>query len=116
MPPEVGRPLTSTERAGRALFRSQKCDDCHKIGGEGGKKGPELGDIGLHHSTAWIHSFIELPTAFRGDSTEMPSFGPPTLTHQQIEELAQYLGSLRGKARLTGQPEFHDTFPAPRAN
>lgn len=115
VPVEVGRPLTSTERAGRALFRSQKCDDCHKIGGEGGKKGPELGEIGLHHSTAWIHSFIELPTTFRGDSTEMPSFGPPTLTHQQIEELAQYLGSLRGKARLTVQPEFHDTFPAPRA-
>lgn len=114
VPPEVGRPLSSTERAGRALFRSQKCDDCHQIGGEGGTKGPELGEIGLHHSAAWLHSFLERPALFRGDTTEMPAFGPPTLTHQQIEELAQYLASLRGKAGATVQPEYHDTFPSAR--
>jgi ubiquinol-cytochrome c reductase cytochrome b subunit len=113
-PPEVGRPLTSSERAGRALYRSQKCNDCHRIAGEGSKKGPDLSEIGLHHSVAWLHSFIEAPTRFRGDTTEMPSFGPPTLSHQQIEELALYLASLRGKAALTVQPEIHDTFPQPR--
>jgi ubiquinol-cytochrome c reductase cytochrome b subunit len=111
VPPEVGRPLTSTERAGRALFRSQKCDDCHKIAGKGGKKGPDLTEIGLHHSPAWFHSYIERPDLFRGDTTAMPSFGPPSLTHQQIEELAQYLASLRGK-RAGAVPEIHDTFPA----
>src|SRR5207248_10747413 len=59
--PEVGRPLTSMERAGRALFGSQKCGDCHVVAGKGGDKGPELTDIGLHHSAAWLHSFIETP-------------------------------------------------------
>lgn len=113
VPPEVGRPLSSAERAGRALYRSQKCDDCHKIGGIGGKKGPELSEIGLRHSPGWVHSFIERPGLFRGDTTEMPAFGPPTLTHQQIEELAQYLASLRGKGGVGVQPEIHDTFPAP---
>ena len=113
LPPEVGRPLTSTERAGRALFRSQKCDDCHKIAGEGGKKGPDLTEVGFHHSPAWLHSFIERPALFRGDTTAMPAFGPPTLTHQQIEELAQYLASLRGKRPLAVPAELHDTFPPP---
>lgn len=109
--PEVGRPLTSMERAGRALYRSQKCDDCHAIAGQGKDKGPDLTEIGLHHSVAWLHSFLEDPRRFRGDTTEMPSFGPPTLSHQQIEELARYLASLRGNAGPEVQPEYHDTFP-----
>lgn len=111
VPPEVGRSLTSMERAGRALYRSQKCDECHAIAGEGEDKGPDLTEIGLHHSSAWLHTFLEDARRFRGDTTEMPSFGPPTLSHQQIEELAQYLTSLRGQAGPEIQPEYHDTFP-----
>ena len=109
---EVGRPLTSVERAGRALYRSQKCEDCHTIAGVGSDKAPDLSEIGLHHSAAWIHSFIEAPSRFRSDTTEMPAFGPPTLSHTEIEELAQYLSSLRGKAAPGVRPEFHDTFPS----
>lgn len=110
--PEAGRPLSSIERAGRALFRAQKCDDCHKVAGVGGKKGPDLTEVGLHHSAAWLHSFVEAPTRFRSDTTEMPTFGPPTLTHQEIEEVAQYLSTLRGHAGPSVVPEFHDTFPS----
>ena len=112
VPPEVGRSLNPTERAGRALFRAQKCGECHVVGGEGGDAGPALSEIGLLHSTAWIHSFLEQPTRFRSDTTKMPSFGPPTLSHQQIEELAQYLASLQGGPGSTRKPEIHDTFPA----
>src|SRR5262245_11790781 len=111
VPPEVGRPLTSMERAGRALFGSQQCGGCHKIAGKGGGDGPDLSDIGLHHSAAWLHSFIEAPTRFRSDTTKMPTFGPPTLTHEEIEELAEYLATLRGKAGPEAQPQFADTFP-----
>ena len=111
--PEAGRPLTSTERAGRALFHAQKCGDCHLVAGEGGDKGPELTDVGLHHSAGWLHSYIELPSRFRGDTTQMPSFGPPTLSHREIEELAQYLTTLRGGAGPDVLPELHDTFPEP---
>jgi ubiquinol-cytochrome c reductase cytochrome b subunit len=113
IPPEVGRPLTSVERAGRALYGSQQCGGCHKIVGKGGSDGPDLTEIGLHHSAAWLHSFIETPTRFRSDTTKMPTFGPPTLTHEEIEELAQYLSTLRGKAGPDAQPEFADTFPEP---
>jgi ubiquinol-cytochrome c reductase cytochrome b subunit len=111
VPPEVGRPLTSLERAGRGLYRSQHCDDCHVVMDEGGDDGPELTDIGLRHSAGWLHSFIESPERFHGDTTEMPAFGPPTLSHQQVEELAQYLSSLRGVGGLNAIPEIHDTFP-----
>ncbi len=41
----------------------------------------------------------------------MPAYGPPALSHQEIEEIAQYLSSLRGTAGPTVEPQFRDTFP-----
>ena len=116
---EVGRPLTSVERAGRTLFEQQQCGGCHKVAGQKAEKKtdvppdtPELTEVGLRHSAAWMNSFIEDPTRFHPNS-KMPVFGPPTLSHQEIEELAQYLSSLRGPSAATKQPDFRDTFPEP---
>ena len=118
--PEVGRPLTNIERAGRTLFGQQQCGGCHQIklrsaqdkggGAAGPSIAPDLTSIGLVHSTNWFHSFLEDPRRFHPDS-KMPAFGPPTLTHQEIEELAQYLSSLRGPNWATQQPDYRDTFP-----
>ncbi len=117
--PEVGRPLTLVERSGRTLYGQQQCGGCHEIKGQAAHQkasdapdAPALTDIGLQHSSGWLHSFIEEPTRFHPDS-KMPAFGPPTLTHQEIEELAQYLSSLRGPNWKTQQPEYRDTFPEP---
>lgn len=112
VPPEVGRPLTSMERAGRALFQSQECQGCHKVAGKGGDEGPDLSEVGLRHSTAWLHSYIEQPTRFHPDS-RMPAYGPPALSHEEIEELAHYLGTLRGRPGANLPPQFVDTFPEP---
>jgi mono/diheme cytochrome c family protein len=87
---------------------------CHKIAGKGGEEGPDLTQVGLRHSGAWLHSFIELPSRFHPDS-RMPAFGPPALTHEEIEELARYLMTLRGKAGPDVQPQFVDTFPTPQS-
>jgi quinol-cytochrome oxidoreductase complex cytochrome b subunit/cytochrome c2 len=116
--PEVGRPLSSAERSGRALFKRQQCGSCHAVGDQKVEKkddtpdAPELTEVGLKHSPAWMHSFIEEPLRFHPDS-KMPAFGPPTLSHQEIEELSQYLSSLRGPHGLSRQPEYRDTFPEP---
>jgi ubiquinol-cytochrome c reductase cytochrome b subunit len=109
--PETGRELGSSERAGRALFQRQ-CSSCHMVAGKGGDEGPELTDIGLHHSVGWLHSYIEDPTRFHVDS-KMAAFGPPVLTHQEIEEVARYLATLQGKPGAGLAPEVHDTFPEP---
>jgi ubiquinol-cytochrome c reductase cytochrome b subunit len=109
-----GLVLTSTQRAGRALFLQQQCNSCHKVAGIGGSKedqeAPDLSQIGLLHSPGWLHSFLENPTSFHPDS-KMPAYGPPTLTHQEMEEIAQYLGALRGSTGAARQPEYADTFP-----
>lgn len=117
--PEAGRALSSTERAGRTLFEQQQCGGCHKIAGQKGPEkkadapdAPDLTEVGLKHTSAWMHSFIEEPTRFHLDS-KMPAFGPPVLSHQEIEELSQYLTTLRGPNWATKQPEFRDTFPEP---
>ena len=117
--PEVGRVLNSPERAGRALFDRQQCGGCHIVAGKGGadrkgdaKDAPDLTEIGLKHSAAYIHSFIEDPSRFHTGS-KMPAFGPPVLSHQEIEELSRYLSSLRGKNWQTAKEEFVDTFPEP---
>ena len=116
--PEVGRPLTSAERAGRALFKGQGCGSCHTVGKNKPTKkddlpdAPELTLVGLKHTSGWMHSFIEDPTRFHKDS-KMPAFGPPTLSHQEIEELARYLSSLKGPNGDSKKPEYVDTFPEP---
>jgi mono/diheme cytochrome c family protein len=101
--------LTPAQRAGRALYRAQPCGSCHKIKGEGGEVGPDLTEVGLRHSAEWMHSFVEEPARFHPGSF-MPPFGPPKLTHGEIEEIAQYLSSLRG-TNLDVEPQFRDTFP-----
>ena len=108
--PETGKPLASAERAGRALFERQ-CQSCHVVAGKGGDQGPELTEIGAHHSPAWLHSFVEDPSRFHTDTTKMSAFGPPVLSHQEIEEVARYLATLRGPRGREVKPEIHDTFP-----
>jgi ubiquinol-cytochrome c reductase cytochrome b subunit len=111
--PEVGRPLSSIERSGKAIFASSQCGSCHAVAGKGGgsqENAPNLSLVGLKHSGAWIHSFLENPLRFHPDS-KMPSFGPPTLSHQEIEEVTRYLVSLRGPNGDLQKPEFVDTFP-----
>lgn len=116
-PPEFGPPLTSVQRSGRAIFNQQQCGSCHQVGSRKVEKkedtpdAPDLTEVALRHTTAWMHSFMEEPLRFHRDS-KMPAFGPPTLTHQEIEELAQYLSTLKGTNALK-EPEYRDTFPEP---
>jgi mono/diheme cytochrome c family protein len=107
---EEGVVLTSMQRAGRALYQSQQCGGCHLVAGQGGEEGPDLTTVGLRHSAGWLHSFLESPSRFHPES-RMPAFAPPALTHQEIEELSQYLASLRGRGDTP--PQFYDTFPPP---
>lgn len=108
---DAGPVLNAMQRAGRALYQSQQCGGCHRIAGQGGEAGPDLTTVGLRHSAGWLHSFMESPGRFHAES-RMPAYGPPALSHQEIEELAQYLATLRGHAGE--QPQFYDTFPPPR--
>jgi ubiquinol-cytochrome c reductase cytochrome b subunit len=112
----IGQPLNSVERAGRAIFKNQNCGACHALGdvkpdsSADMPNAPDLTEVGFRHSSGWMHSFIEDPTRFHPE-TRMPAFGLPKLTHMEMEELARYLATLRGKHLMTEPPQFADTFP-----
>jgi ubiquinol-cytochrome c reductase cytochrome b subunit len=85
--------LTSTEVVGRQLVSAQSCTSCHVIGGQGANVGPSLDGIAARRATAYIHSYIENPKSLNPNAA-MPAFLPP-LTHEQVEDVTQYLLTLR---------------------
>jgi ubiquinol-cytochrome c reductase cytochrome b subunit len=85
--------LTATEVVGRQLVGAQGCTSCHVINGQGGSVGPSLDGIAARRGPAYIHSYIENPKSLNPNAT-MPSFLPP-LTHEQVEDITQYLLTLR---------------------
>lgn len=55
---------------------------------------------------------VENSSAFSPDS-KMPAYGPPNLSHQEIEERSRDAATLRGPEGGSRQPEFRDTIPDP---
>ncbi len=85
--------LTSTEVLGHELVDAQGCRSCHVVGGQGGQIGPTLDGVAGRRSAAYIHSYIENPKNLSPNAV-MPAFLPP-LTHQEVEDITQYLLTLR---------------------
>lgn len=77
---------------GAALFRSERCIECHAIKGEGGGVGPDLSAVGRKRSRDFIIEQIRNPKAHNPNSV-MPAFDH--LPEQDIEHLADYLSSFR---------------------
>jgi len=47
IPPEYLKGRTATERQGALVFQAKQCHNCHALGGDGGKRGPELDRVAL---------------------------------------------------------------------
>lgn len=85
--------LTASQVVGRQLVAAQGCTSCHIVNGQGGSLGPSLDGIALRRGAAYVHSYIESPRSLNPNAT-MPAFLPP-LTHEQVEDITQYLLELR---------------------
>jgi mono/diheme cytochrome c family protein len=85
--------LTAPEVVGRQLVAAQGCASCHVINGQGGSIGPPLDGIASRRAAAYIHSYIENPKNLNPNAS-MPAFLPP-LTHEQVEDITQYLLTVR---------------------
>ena len=83
---------------GRRLFGQKGCNGCHSIGGQGGKIGPALDDVGLRRSPEWMVQHLRDPQAV-SPGTVMPRFG---FAEGEARALTDFLVHLRDqKVALT---------------
>ncbi len=90
--------LSSAQVVGRSLYQAN-CSSCHGDTGQGTKDGPPLKQVGQLRDPAYVHRYIEDPIALN-PSAKMPAFLPPpggqqVLTHEQAEDITEYMLTFR---------------------
>lgn len=76
---------------GKKLFDEKKCSLCHAIGGKGGKKGPDLSDVGNKRDADWLMKFLQDPKGTIPGAKMMPV----KATQEELSALIDYLLSLK---------------------
>jgi cytochrome c oxidase cbb3-type subunit III len=61
--PSGGVSIAGNASSGAKLFRQIGCSNCHVAGGEGGRIGPELSNIGAIRSPAYLRTALVDPNA-----------------------------------------------------
>lgn len=78
-------------RLGGAIVDREDCRQCHRILGEGGRRGPELTGLSGRRDRAWLVGHLKEPKKFTPGS-KMPSFRE--LSEDEIAAIADYLLAL----------------------
>ncbi|MEA5114465.1 MAG: cytochrome b N-terminal domain-containing protein [Geobacteraceae bacterium] len=103
--------VTESVRRGEQLFKSLGCSGCHMVNGAGGKIGPDLsGEANNGRSRQWLEAQIRDPKS-HDFATVMPAFN--TLKKQQLDDLSDYLLSLKSAASA---PKGYTVAPTPRVH
>lgn len=76
---------------GKKLFEERRCGMCHAIGGQGGKVGPDLADVGTKRDGDWLKKFLKDPKGTVTGAKMMPV----KATEQELTALVEYLLSLK---------------------
>ncbi len=76
---------------GQRLFQQKGCIGCHSVGGQGGKIGPILDDVGLRRTPEWMMQHFRDPQSVTPGSV-MPKFG---FTEAEARALTEFLMHLR---------------------
>jgi len=94
-PPAFSQVIPEDPVKGGQLFVSKGCAKCHALKGEGGKIGPDLGKIDLGDTRLNLAAKIWNHTPLMMAQMESKGIVQPTLTGQELAELAAYLYFLR---------------------
>src|SRR5580704_10590847 len=79
--------LSPVELAGINVYRNEKCDACHTIGGQGGNKsGPDLLNVSRKHDAAWMIDHFKHPANVVPGST-MPPIDLSTAEANEVSAL-----------------------------
>ncbi|HEX6616289.1 MAG TPA: c-type cytochrome, partial [Gemmatimonadales bacterium] len=88
LPASVAGTLGGPAADGAALFHQKGCEFCHMIDGYGGKRGPELSDVGNRMDAD------EIAARITNGGPNMPAYAR-TLTPEQVDALVAFLRSRR---------------------
>lgn len=87
----AGQPGGDKSEPGRALFFSQGCYGCHRLGAAGTPIAYDLSHIGRKYTEAELRAWLRDPKQQKPNA-HMPRLA---LTEEEIRALARYLSSLR---------------------
>jgi mono/diheme cytochrome c family protein len=92
-------------REGLRLFQQKGCIGCHSVGGNGGKIGPALDDVGLRRTSEWMIQHFREPQSVT-PGTVMPKFG---FTEAEARSLTDFLLHLREQNVALSLPSLMGT-------
>lgn len=93
---------TPLELQGAILFQQKQCRNCHSLGGEGGKRGPELDDV------ATIQTRDEMIRQVLQGDGNMPAYGK----HLKPEEVSALVAFLETMHPQYEPPQRNSSVPA----
>ena len=98
-PPALAPEISPSAAAGKKIYDDMMCAGCHTIGGQGGTVAGPLDDVGVRRTRA------ELLTRMLGRraGTVMPPL-PSGMPTEQINQLVDYLMTLKGKPEAATKP------------
>ena len=82
--------------AGKEVYKAQKCSMCHQIGGEGGKMGGLLDNVGNKRDAEWLKKYIKDPKAVEAKS-KMKAY--PGLSDKELDDLVAYMLTLKAELK-----------------
>ncbi len=98
-PATPAKPESPSVAAGRKIYNNMMCAGCHQIGGKGGTAAPALDDVGAR----WTRAQVMQRMLERRAGTVMPPL-PSNMPTSQIDDLVDYLMTLKGKPSAEEAP------------
>ena len=97
VPENIVRKCTPQQLQGAIVFQNKDCRNCHALDGIGGKRGPDLTDVGAKLTSGQLIDQVSNGTPGGGN---MPAYGKQ-MGPNEMTALVDFLGSLRP----AGQPK-----------
>lgn len=80
---------------GRRLFVEKRCIDCHQVGGQGGRVGPDLAERGLQRSLTQFAAAMWNKAPAMTKAMKARGIGVPNLRAEEMGDLVAYLYAVR---------------------
>lgn len=88
VPPDIVKPLTPLELQGAVVFQNKCCRNCHALQGSGGRRGPDLTNVGMRlNNESLVRQVVQ-------GGGNMPAYGQQ-LNSAEVDALVTFLVRLR---------------------